>query len=159
MVSGRCGTVLSIKSRLASVLGILLRYGVQCNVSFEELLAYLEGPSYEDDTIQLNDILSDELLLLHEVAEICFLKRMGYIISQNTIMEAYPDTYRVHLEALNIELAEAEKLGRYNWITRRCKDLTSYLNDPNLPSNLEVLVYKLISRYCSKTVHRNNDND
>ena len=139
-----------MRSRLTSVLGVLLRYGVQCNVSFEELLAYLEGPSYEDDTTQLNDILSDELLLLHEVAEICFLKRMGYIISKNTIMEAYPDTYRAHLEALDLELAEAKRLGKYDWIMRRCRDLASYLNDPYLPSSLEAFVCKLISLYCSK---------
>jgi hypothetical protein len=60
----------------------LLKYGIQCNVSFEELLTYLEAPSYEDDTIKLNEILSDELLFLHEVAEICFLKKMGYTITK-----------------------------------------------------------------------------
>jgi hypothetical protein len=78
---------------------------------------------------------------------------MGYIISENTVMEAYSDTYYAHLEALNIELAEAEKQDKCDWITRRCKDLRSYLTDPNLPSNMEAHVHKLISKYCNKAKH------
>ena len=70
---------------------------------------YLEGPSYEDDTVHLSNILDNELFFLHEVAEICFLKEIGYKITRSTIMEAYPDTYHVHLKALKVELNEARK--------------------------------------------------
>jgi hypothetical protein len=137
-----------MKPNLTGVLRILLKYGIRCKVSLEELLTYLEAPSYEDDTIKLKEILGDELLLLHEVAEICFLKKMGYTITSNIIVEAYPQTYKAHLKALEIELETAKKLERYDWITRRCEDLKSYLEDPNLPSRLNALVFELISRYC-----------
>jgi len=139
----------ALESRLASALRILRQYGVHCNISPGELLAYLEGPTYEDDTVRLSDILSNDLFFLHEVAEICLLKRMGYKISRSTVMEAYPDTYYAHLEAINIELAEAREKGRYKWIEMRCRDLTSYLSDPNLPSNLEARIQKLINHYCN----------
>ena len=135
---------------LSGILGVLEKYGIQCSVSLKELLAYLEAPSYEEDSIQVDDIFGNELLLLHEVAEICLLKKMGYRISRSVIMEAYPDTYQAHLEALNIELAEAENRGEYGWIIARCESLSSYLEDPYLPPSLKPNVYKLIGRYCNK---------
>jgi hypothetical protein len=138
-----------LKSRLSSILKIISKYGIQCNVSPEELLIYLESSTYENDIVRLDNIWNNELLLLHEVAEICFLKRIGYIVSRNIIIEAYPDTYHAHLEALDIELAEAERQGKQDWIIKRCKDLESYLNDPYLPSNLETFVHKLINKYCN----------
>ena len=63
-------------------------------------------------------------------------------------MEAYPDTYQAHPAALDIELAEAERLGRLDWVARRCRDLASYLDDPFLPLGMEDTVNSLISRYC-----------
>ncbi len=128
------------------------RYGIRCDVSFEELLSYLNAPSYEEDTISLDEILNEELLL-HEVAEMRFLKNLGYKINRNTILDAYPDTYRAHLEAMNIELAEAKRMGKLDWIMRRCKDLEEYLSDPYLPRDLEPVVHILIGRYCSKIKH------
>ncbi len=83
------------------------------------------------------------------------MKKMDYKIPQNVLMRAYPYTYQAHLEALNIELSEAENRGKYEWINRRCKDLASYLIYPKLPSNLESLVHRLISRYCDKTEYPN----
>ncbi|OWJ54914.1 hypothetical protein Pdsh_04200 [Pyrodictium delaneyi] len=133
---------------LREVLERLREYGLRCSVSPEELLAYIQGPSYEDDRVTQEEILGEELLLLHEAAEICILKNMGYRITRGTVVEAYPDTYRAHLIALGIELAEAERLGRLDWIARRCRDLASYFDDPHLPSGMEDAVSQLISRYC-----------
>ena len=43
-------------------------------------------------------------------------------MTQDTIMGAYLDTYRAHLEALRIEPNEAMR-------RERCRDLKSYLGD------------------------------
>ncbi|MEB3759322.1 MAG: hypothetical protein GSR81_00560 [Desulfurococcales archaeon] len=76
---------------------------------------------------------------------------MGYDLSRNTTIGAYPNTYLAHLKALEIELLEAAKRKLDKWIEQRCKDLKSYLNDPHLPSILEDRVYELINRFCRKT--------
>ena len=112
-----------MESRLARVLRLLLKYGVQCDVSPDELAAYLESPTYENNAVKPEEILNNELLLLHEVAEICFLKKMGHVISRNIIINAYPDTYYAHLKAIDVELAEAERQDKSDWIARRCEDL------------------------------------
>ena len=138
----------TLRSELGRILELLSGYGIQCSVSSEELLTYFSSPTYENDTVDLDEVLSNELLLLHEVAEICFLKGMGYTITRNIVVEAYPNTYYAHLKALDIELVEAEKRDIREWISRRCKDLESYLTDPQLPQDLESLIHKLINRFC-----------
>ena len=139
---------MSVRERLSTVLRLLRGYGLECSVSYGELLTYLNAPSYEDDRVTVDEVLANELLLLHEVAEICILKKWGYRITRSIIMEAYPDTYSAHLKALEIELEEARKRGMDTWVKRRCNDLTSYLEDPYLPPDLKSPVRNLISRYC-----------
>jgi len=93
-------------------------------------------------------VLSSDILMLHEVAEICILKSMGYSIDENTIIRAYSDTYRAHLEALRIELREAREEGLNGWVEVRCRDLQTYLEDPYLPKSLEEVVRGLIEDLC-----------
>jgi len=74
--------------------------------------------------------------MLHEVAEICTLKSVGYSIDENTNLRAYPDTYREHLEVMRIELKEASEESLNEWIKTRCRDSRTYLKDPYLPKSL-----------------------
>lgn len=143
----------SPRARCEEVLGDMLgllssAYGIDCDLSCEELLDYLSGPTYEEDTIGLEEVFSNELLLLHEVAEACILKSMGYGIGRDTVMEARQHTYSAHLRAMDIELSEALKGKNLKHIRRRCRDLNSYLSDPYLPSSLVDKVHELIFKYC-----------
>ncbi len=54
------------------------QYRLECSISLSGLLAYLDSPNYEDDTVEAREILGSELLLLHELTEICILKSMRY---------------------------------------------------------------------------------
>ncbi len=125
-------------------------YGVNCDLSCEELLEYLSGPTYEEDTVGMDEVFSNELLLLHEVAEACTLKLMGYGIGAGTVVKAYPRTYSAHLKAMDIELSEALRRSNTKHIKRRCGDLRSYLSDPHLPSGLVGVVQELVIKYCQE---------
>jgi len=141
--------IIIFKQRLSSTLNRLREaYGIACNLSVEELTSYLEAPSYENDTLSVAEILGDELLLLHEVAEACILKAQGYAISRNAVISAYPDTYRAHLQAMEVELEEATRRGLSHHRDMRCRDLASYLEDPMLPEELRPKVYSLLEKYC-----------
>jgi len=134
---------------LNNALGLLSSaYGINCDLSCGELLDYLVGPTYEEDTVGAEEVLSDELLLLHEVAEACILKSMGYGIGKDTVKEAHQHMYSAHLRAMDIELSEALKRKNLKHIRRRCRDLNSYLSDPYLPSSLVDKVHELIFKYC-----------
>ncbi len=63
-----------------------------------------------------------------------YFRKMVYKLNSEMIIKAYPDTYKAHLEALNVELAYARKQGRTDWINRRFIDLKSYLEDPEVTS-------------------------
>ncbi len=114
-------------------------------VSPQELIAYISGETYEQEEIENEEILSDDLLLLHEIAEISELKRMGYVINEETVMKAYPRTYEAHLTAMEVELEAAHLLDRKEHIRRRAMDLRSYLEDEHLPHYLRSRVLELIS--------------
>ena len=123
-------------------------YGIRCDVDARELLEYLSGPTYEEDTIGFERIARNELLFLHEVAEICILKSWGFEIGRDTVVKAYPRTYAAHLEAMEIELREALRRGAVEHLGSRCRDLETYLEDPYLPQELEDRVRELLSLYC-----------
>jgi len=137
-----------IDLRIEGVLRKLSKYGVTCYVSANELLAYLRGPTYTGDRTSIEAVLNNDLLLLHELAEVCALKSMGYGIDDETAVRAYPDTYRAHLEAMVVELRAASEGGLIEWVKTRCGDLRTYLGDPNLPQGLENFVEDLIKEFC-----------
>ncbi len=136
------------RQTLPSVLGRARKLGFDCNLTCEELVVYLQGPTYEDDKMNVDGVLGKDLFLLHEVVEVCVLKRMGYKIGEDTVIKAYSDTYKAHLTALRVELDEARRLGRVDHVERRCRDLNSYLEDHHLPGELTDEVTGLIREYC-----------
>ncbi len=145
--------LLPLRVKCEEVLGEVFKllsstYGINCDLSCEELLGYISGPTYEEDTVGVDEVFSNELLLLHEVAEVCALKSIGYGIGSDTVMKAYPHTYSAHLKAMDVELSEALKRNNLKHIKERCRDLRSYLSDPHLPNNLASKVQELIHKYC-----------
>jgi hypothetical protein len=131
-------------------LEVLRGYGLECSLTCGELLAYLSGPTYTGDRVTAEQVVSDDLLFLHEVAEACILKGMGYVVDESTATRAYPDTYRAHLKAMEVELLEAEKRGRLDHVAERCRDLESYVEDPLLPEDLRPVLAELAQRHCQQ---------
>ena len=111
-------------------------------------MSYLTAESYEKDRISLEQILKNDLYLLHEISEACIIKKLGYKLNRDIIMKAYPKTYEAHLKAMEIELEEALNRVFIQHLKQRYKDLHSYLEDPLLPNHLKPLVLKLINKYC-----------
>ncbi len=124
-------------------------YRIRCSLTPNELLTYITAPTYEEDKIAPKEILSNDLLLLHGVAEACELKGIGHEISEDIFIRAYPDTYRAHLAAMRVEMEEARRKGLINHVRRRCVDLSSYLEDPHLPRDLRAEVWELMREFCS----------
>ncbi|WFO74891.1 hypothetical protein J4526_07415 [Desulfurococcaceae archaeon MEX13E-LK6-19] len=137
-----------IASLIKSIIEKFKSMGLDCSVSLKEFMTYINALTYEDEKTSIDDILGNEFLILHEVAEICFLKNMGYKIDEKVILNAYPRTYEAHLKAMEIELKEAQKKGSIEWIEKRCKDLESYWEDPMLPLHLRPLLTRLMKTFC-----------
>ncbi len=122
-------------------------FGFDGCVSAEEIVEYLNADSYEDDLFALRDIVKNEYLLLHEIVEVCCIKKRGVKISKYVILKNPGLVYECHLKAIDRELEYAKENGDFEWISKRAKDIKSYLEDPFLPENLRDEVKRLIEKW------------
>ncbi len=129
-------------------------YGMDTCVTAEEILRYLNAPTYEEDVYDTTSILENEYLVLHEILEVCCLKRKGIAINERTILDHREEVYTCHLEALEEEIAYAWKKGDRRWVAQRVNDLNSYLTDPYLPPGLRERVLGLIRRFSEEHLSR-----
>ncbi len=123
------------------------RYGMDNCVSADEVLTYLKAPTYENDLFDISSILNNEYLVLHELLEVCCLKRKGIEINDRTILDTREDVYFCQLEAMEGEMEYALRMGDEAWVENRVRDLRSYLADPYLPEGLRKRVLELIKRF------------
>ena len=65
-------------------------YGIECDLTCSELLAYLSEPTYTGDTVTAEQAACDDLLSLHDVAEACILKSKGYEVGEGTAAQGCP---------------------------------------------------------------------
>jgi len=127
--------------------GAIREFGFENCVKAEEIEIYLSAHTYEDDKISREEIIQSEYLMLHEIVEVCCLKRKGLKITKDVIMNNIDEVYECHLEAMEREIDYARKNGDEIWVMRRVRDLKSYLDDLYLPTNLRQRVLKLIEKY------------
>ncbi len=95
-----------------------LGYGVE-HISAGEFYEYISGETPTGDVVTLDDILSNEHFMLHEIVEISELKKMGITIDKHTVIKHYPKVYEAHLTAMDYELTYALNKGDYEWIKHR----------------------------------------
>ncbi len=126
--------------------------GMERCVTEEDILKYLNAPSYEEDIYDIAAILSNAYLVLHEIMEVCCLKRKGIAINERTIMEHREKVYACHLDALEEEMAYALQQEDKAWVAKRVNDLRSYLSDPYLPDGLRASVLRLIGQFGDEAV-------
>ena len=131
---------------LGKVLEKLRAAGYECNVDLDELLLYLNAETPYPD-IPLEDIIGNELLLAHEVVEVCELKRMGLKVTRDVIVKHHDKVYEAHLKAAEIEFKLAEMMGRKDHIKARLRDVEDWCEDPLLPSHLKPECLELLNKY------------
>ncbi len=122
-------------------------HGMENCVTPEEILEYLNADTYENDSYTLNSILKNKYLILHEILEVCCIKKRGVDISKDVILNHRELVYECHLEAIDRELEYARKMDDREWIRARVKDMESYLDDPYLPRSLRKKVVELIEKW------------
>ena len=127
--------------------GKIKMYGKEDCVTPEEIVEYLNADKYQNDIYTLQSVLSNEYLILHEILEVCCIKKRGVEISKNVIMDNRELVYMCHLEAIDGELEYAWKMRDYEWIKKRVTDIESYIDDPALPQNLRKKVRELIEKW------------
>ena len=109
------------------------------NVSAKEFHDYVTGEIFSEDPTTLSDVLGNNYLMVHELAEMSELKKMGKIIDRRVIVDS-PKTviYEAHFAAMELELRYALHRKDYYWAKLRLRQHKESVldDDPNLPEAL-----------------------
>jgi len=120
------------------------------DISPREFHDYMTGEIFSEDTTTLEDILGNEFIMMHEVAEISELKRMGRTIDKRVIVDS-PKTvvYEAHLTAMELELDYGMLRKDYYWVKMRLRRHRESVleNDPSLPETLRPRAEAIYSRF------------
>lgn len=111
----------------------LKEHGYTCNVLAEDFIEWFKTDTIVDD-IELDEVLKEPFLVIHELVEIGEVKRMGLKITKDVIIKNPEKIERAHLKAAKIEFEIAEELGDYSHLEKRLKHVKAWCNDPTVPS-------------------------
>ncbi len=116
-------------------------------IKAEELIAYFEGDAPSGDTTTLEQVLQSKWLLIHEVIEICELKKLGHTITFDLLVSESDIVFQTHLIATDWEFRLARKEGAEDWIKKRIEDVRSWLEDPDLLPSSFTKCHELLQKY------------
>jgi len=140
-----------IEARIRKTKAALKEFGYDpFDVTTEEFYDYMTGPIFSDDPTTLRDVLGNEYIMIHELVEICELKKIGRKIDKNVIMETPKiPYYTAHLNAMETELKYALYKGDTLWAKIRLRQHKESVldDDPNLPEELRPMAQELYEKY------------
>ena len=124
------------EKNIVRLLRVLDKYGYRCYASLSELEVFLTAETiYPDASIE--EILGNEALLLHELIELCEIKKLGVKVSWKMFIKHPTEAYIAHLSSLRIELPIALEENWVEFIEMYAESIKTYLEDPYLPRELE----------------------
>jgi hypothetical protein len=122
------------------------------DVSAKEFHDYMTSPIFSEDPTTLRDVLGNEYIMMHELAEIMELKKIGRKIDRNVIMETPRiPFYTAHFNAMETELKYALHRGDTFWAKIRLRQHKESVlkDDPNLPEELRPRAKEIYDKYRS----------
>ena len=127
---------------------LFLEAGIQQDdVAPEEVVEYFSGETPTGDTTTLDDIITHQWLLLHEMAELKHLKIKGHTITRDLIWNAYDDVLEAHFAATALELKMALRHNDNDWIAIRVKQIPDWLEDEDMPDRFKKSCKTIIKHY------------
>jgi DNA-binding transcriptional regulator PaaX len=136
-----------------------INYAVK-EVSAQEFCDYMTGEIFSEDSTTIDDVLGSDYLMVHELAEINELRRMGRAIDKRVIVDS-PKTviYDAHLTAMETELNYALNKKDYFWVKIRLRHHKESVldDDPNLPEEMRPRAEALYERFRKAAHHKAGD--
>jgi hypothetical protein len=149
-----------IDARIKEAREALKKFGFHpVDVSAEEFYDYMTGETFSGDPTTLQDVLSNEYIMIHELVEISELKKIGRRIDKRVIMETPKiPFYTVHFGAMETELKYALYKRDTFWARIRLRQHKESVldNDPNLPEELRPRAEELYEKYRRLTKELSN---
>jgi hypothetical protein len=140
-----------IEIRISEATKALKKFGYDAaDVSANEFYDYMTGEIFSNDPTTLRDVLNNEYIMIHELAEISELKRIGRKIDKHVIMETPKiPFYTAHFNAMETELKYALYKRDTYWAKIRLQQHKESVvdDDPNLPKELLPRAKEIYEKY------------
>lgn len=140
-----------IAEKLDTTIRIVEKLGYEPEkVSAKEFHDWMNREIFSEDTTTLNDVLSNEYYMVHELVEISELKKAGFKIHKRVIVESPREViYRAHFYAQEFEMDYAIRKRDYSWMKDRLDQhrKISY-EDPNLPNGFKSEALRICEKFC-----------
>jgi hypothetical protein len=133
------------REAFAKAMQLLAEHGRSSEVTWNEFELWLDSPTPYSD-VSSETLMKDMLLVAHEIVEIAELKRMDQEITPTLLTREPGLVYKAHLSAYEAELTLAEETNDLEHVTKRLKDVQSWVNDSNLPRELRPKCETLLAR-------------
>lgn len=137
-----------INNRISAAVKILknLKYE-PVPISPEEFHDYLTGETLTGDKITIDEILGKDYFMVHELVEICELKRNKILITKRTMLDFPFAVYSAHIQATEMEFNYALVQTDYDWLRKRLQHASGWFEDPFLPDELRPRYEQLVKKY------------
>ncbi|MCW4021017.1 MAG: hypothetical protein NWF14_07320 [Candidatus Bathyarchaeota archaeon] len=119
------------------------------NLSAKEFHDWMTREIFSEGMTTLRDVLDNEYLMMHEVAEISELKKTGRKIDKRVIVESPKEViYKAHFFAQELEMDYALMKKDYSWVKTRLRDHKKVLcDDPNLPDEMRPVAQTIYDKF------------
>ncbi len=138
-----------VSLKLKRAVEIARSLGYYCeDISPREFYGYMTGKTVSGDKMPLEEVLTNEFLMLHEVIEISELKKKGITIGEMTIVNYHPKTiYEAHITATEYEIKHALNKGDLAYVKLRLLHIREWLEDENLPKELDPKLKSMVEKF------------
>jgi len=138
-------TIEEVREAVDRAKGILEDCGASVDVTADQLWDWFETDLPIGDTEELGEIITNSLLVIHELVEIDEVLNMGLAITKDVIVENPEKVDTAHLKAARVELMVAKAIGETDHIRDMCAAIENWCVDKTVSEINRVEYRKLLS--------------
>jgi hypothetical protein len=138
-------TIEEVREAVDRAKDILEDCGINVDVTADQLWDWFETDLPVADNEELGEIITNSLLVIHELVEIDEVLKMGLTITKDVIVKNPDRVDTAHLKAAKVELMVAKAIGETDHIGEMCTAIEKWCVDKTVSEANKVEYRKLLS--------------
>jgi len=138
-------TIEEVREAVDRAKDILGDCGINVDATADQLWQWFETELPGGDAEELGGVVSNSMLVIHELVEIDEVLKMGLDITRDVIVKNPEKIDTAHLRAAQVELTVARALGEVDHIRDRCADIERRCVDETVSEVNKIEYAKLLS--------------
>jgi hypothetical protein len=117
---------------------LLRDHGYDCTTTAEDLQRWFEADTPFDENFGLDEVLKNQLIVVHELVEIENVKKMGLALTKDVIVKNLEKVDDAHMIATEVELGLAASMKNVKHLRDRLESIKMWSEDDTVtPENKE----------------------